>query len=59
MIICSPPVGRGLDCPLALSVVQEENAMKNKGTQVTVSQLDVEKQVEELRTEQLGLGAGA
>jgi len=40
-------------------VVQEENPMKKKGTQVTVSQLDVVKEVEELRTEQLGLREGA
>lgn len=40
--------------PLALSMVQEENAMEKKGTQVTVSQLDVVKGVEELSTEKLG-----
>lgn len=41
--------------PLALSMVQEENAMEKKETQVTMSQLDVVKGVEEWSTEKLGL----
>lgn len=50
----APPVGRCFHLPLALSMVQEENAMEKKGTQVTVSQLDVVKGVKELSTEKLG-----
>jgi hypothetical protein len=36
-------------------MVQEENATEKKGTQVTMSQFDVVKGVEELRAEKLGL----